>query len=245
MFLRTLTICFLLACSHLYGQVNAPATIPAGQLVPIEVEGNPKSCVVLVRAIGNEKVIPTFEVVAPTKTYVFTALGPQYYIIDVITSDETGKQEHFFTKTFIQGEGDIDPTPNPPDPNPDPRPEPNPGPAPIPLAGFRVLFISESEDSSDFTAMPKEQREIFYSPLIRDYLNAKCVKGPDGKTADWRVIDPDAEFSPEEQRWKDAASRSRQEIPWLIISDGKTGFEGPLPDNVDDTLKLLKKFGGE
>ena len=235
----------LFFCSQVTAQVNAPATIPAGQLVPIQVEGNPKSCVVIVRAIGNEKVIQAFEVVSPTKTYVFTAIGPQYYIIDVITSDDTGKQEHFFTKTFIQGEGDIDPTPNPPEPNPDPKPDPNPGPAPIPLAGFRVLFISESEDSSSFSDMPKGQREIFYSPVIRDYLNTKCVKGPDNKTAEWRVIDPHAEFSSDERRWKDAASRQRQNIPWLIISDGKTGFEGPLPANVEDTLKLLKKFGGE
>lgn len=235
----------LLFCSQAEAQIKAPATIAAGQLVPIEIEGNPSSCVVIVRALGNEKVIPTFEVVAPTKTYVFTALGPQYYIIDVITSNETGKQEHFFTKTFIQAEGDVDPTPVPPEPNPDPKPEPNPGPAPIPLAGFRVLFISESEDSSDFSEMPKEQQDIFYSPEVRNYLNAKCIKGPDGKTADWRVIDPDAEFTNEEQRWKDAAARPRQNIPWLIISDGKTGFEGPLPTNVEDTLKLLKKFGGE
>ena len=180
----------------------------------------------------------TFEVVAPTKTFVFTALGPQYYLIDVITSDETGKQEHFTTKTFIQGEGD-------PDVDPDVDPDIVPGPSPIPLAGFRVLFISESEDSSDFSAMPAAQRDIFYSPEIREYLNTHCVKGPDGKTADWRVIDPDASFSSEEQRWKDAAQRPRKNIPWLIISTGKTGFEGPLPANVEDTLKLLKKFGGE
>lgn len=30
-----------------------------------------------------------------------------------------------------------------------------------------------------------------------------------------------------------------------VISDGKTGYEGPLPANVEATLELLKKYGGE
>lgn len=237
MILRAFAILFLL-CSSAFGQITAPATIPAGQLIPIEIEGNPPSCIVIVRALGKEAIIPTFEVVAPTKTYVFTALGPAYYMIDVITSDETGKQNHYTTKTFIQGEGEV----QPPDINPNVDPV---GPAPIPLAGFRVMFITESEDASDSSAVTKEQREVFYSSVIRDYLNAKCVKGPDNKTAEWRIVDPNAEYSADEQRWKDAAARKRDKLPWVIISDGKVGYEGPLPANVEDTLKLLKKYGGE
>lgn len=243
MILRSIVIFFCLY-SSVFAQVNAPATIPAGQLVPIQIEGQPNSCIVIVRAIGKEKIIPTFEVLAPTKTFVFTALGPEYYIIDVITSDETGKQNHYFTKTFIQGEGEIEPGPTPPEPGPNPDINP-PGPAPIPLSGFRVLFITESEDASDFNDLSKEQREIFYSAEIRNYLNAKCVKGPDNKTAEWRIVDPNAEYSTDEQRWKDAANRKRGELPWIIISDGQKGFEGPLPANVEETLKLLKKYGGE
>ena len=238
MILRALLFLLLLSGTT-FGQVKAPATIPAGQLVPIEIEGNPKNCVVIVRAIGKEKIVPTFEIVAPNKTYVFTALGPEYYIIDVITSDETGKQDHYFTKTFIQAEGDVDPTPTPPEPGPEPTP---PGPAPIPLAGFRVLFISESEDAS---TLPEAQRNIFYSAEIRDYLNSKCVKGPDGKTAEWRIVDPNTDYSSDEERWKLAASRNRDKLPWIIISDGQKGFEGPLPANVEDTIKLLKNYGGE
>ena len=242
MILRAIAILFFL-CAPAFAQVKAPATIPAGQLVPIEIEGNPQSCIVIVRAIGKEVPVPTFEVVSPNKTYVFTALGPAYYIIDVITSDETGKQSHYFTKTFIQGEGDIEPGPLPPEPGPNPpNPGPTPGPAPIPLDGFRVMFILESEDASE---IPVGQRDIFYSADVRDYLNKKCVKGPDGKTAEWRIVDPDSEYTPEESRWKDASSRKRSTLPWMIISDGKTGYEGPVPATVQETLELLKKFGGE
>ena len=45
-------------------------------------------------------------------------------------------------------------------------------------------------------------------------------------------------------RREEAVAFSQRSNPWIIISDGKKGYEGPLPKDVDATLELLKKYGG-
>lgn len=135
--------------------------------------------------------------------------------------------------TFTVGDAPIPPEPKPPEPKP-------PDVAPIPVDGFRVLIIHESADK-----IPPAQRAIVTAQVIRQYVNAKCVKGPDGVTAEARFWDKDTIVSGESKLWQDAMNRPRSSIPWIIISTGKAGFEGPLPATVADTLALLKKYGGE
>jgi hypothetical protein len=73
------------------------------------------------------------------------------------------------------------------------------------------------------------------------------VVGPDGKTAEWRVWSFGADPSGESKLWQDVFKRKpgKEKMPWLIVSSGNSGFEGPLPASVEETLKLLKKYGGE
>ena len=127
-----------------------------------------------------------------------------------------------------------EPTPVPPDP-----PGPKPDPAPIPTAGFRVLIVYET---SELSKLPAAQQSVIYGKAMRDYLNSKCVLGPDSKTHEWRMWDKDTDASAESQLWQDAMKRGRTSVPWLIVSNGKTGFEGMLPATVEDTLKLLAKY---
>lgn len=134
--------------------------------------------------------------------------------------------------------GKVTPGPKPPNP-PDP-PDPKPDPAPIPEAGFRVLFIYETADLGTY---PKEQQAALTSQEIRQYLNAKCVLGPDGKTPERRFYDKDVDLSGESKLWQKAMQRPRGPMPWLIVSNGSTGYEGPVPANIAETLKLLKKYG--
>lgn len=140
-----------------------------------------------------------------------------------------------------------EPTPTPPTPpgptppGPTPTPEPTPD-APIPVAGFRVLVVYET---GEVAKLPKEQAAVLYAKQVRDYLNSKCVTGADSKTREWRIWDKDVDASGEAKHWQAALARNRKGVPWIIISDGKTGFEGPLPASVDEMLRLLKKYGGE
>lgn len=126
--------------------------------------------------------------------------------------------------------------PIPPVPPVPPQP-----PAPIPADGFRVLIVYESAESGK---IPASQQAILFTQSVRAYLNERCAAGADGKTKEWRMWDKDVDTSAETKVWQDAMKRPRQQVPWIVISDGKTGFEGPLPGNVADTLSLLKKYGG-
>lgn len=134
--------------------------------------------------------------------------------------------------------GTPEPTPIPPSPTPIPTPDN----VPIPVAGFRVLMVYET---TELPKLPAAQQIIPYSKTIRDYLDAKCVLGGDNKTREYRIFDKDIDTKFESAVWQNAMKRTRTSIPWIVISDGKTGYEGPLPQTVADTLALLKKYGGE
>lgn len=121
----------------------------------------------------------------------------------------------------------------PPGPKPDPDPKPDPvNPPPIPGDGLRVLMVYETAKSNEPGHLP------LFSKTIRDYLDAKCVM------AGYRIFDKDIDASRDNKIWQDAIKRPRTQIPWVVISNGKSGFEGPLPQTVPETLELLKKFGG-
>lgn len=121
-----------------------------------------------------------------------------------------------------------------PDPNPVPIP-PTPGVAPIEGPGLRVLFVSESGEQ-----MPRDVEASFYSPEIAAFLNANCIK-VDGNP-DFRRVDPDTQFTDPNHRFAKALARPRASLPWLIISNGASGYEGPFPKTVAETLTLIRSF---
>lgn len=126
------------------------------------------------------------------------------------------------------------PGPNPPGPNPPgPTPPPTPTPVPIPGDGLHVLVVY---DPDKLSAMTDDQRAILYGADVRTYLNSKG-------TDVWRIWKSTVDASNEAPLWKDAFSRKRDSLPWIVVSNGKTGFEGPLPANVASTLTLLKTYG--
>lgn len=130
-----------------------------------------------------------------------------------------------------------DPVPPVP-PVPPKPPDPPVPPSPIPAKTLKVLFIR------DYSALPGPQALIFTSQAIRQYLDAHCDIGQDGKTKDYRFFYTDADMSNESDAWKTAFSRPRKSVPWICIGSGTSGTEEPLPANEADTLALLKKFGG-
>lgn len=132
---------------------------------------------------------------------------------------------------------DPDPKPPTPDPKP-PAPDPKPvDPPPIPAAGLHVLVVFETGK-----ALPPGQQSILYGKAVRDYLQANCVVGPDGKTKQFRIYDQDVDASRDSKLWADAMKRPRASVPWVVVSNGKTGFEGPLPENPDKFLELVRKY---
>ncbi|QVL32358.1 hypothetical protein KIH39_00110 [Telmatocola sphagniphila] len=132
----------------------------------------------------------------------------------------------------------------PPEPEPDSKPKPKPSPKVVPIAaeGFRVLITFDNADQS---GLNEDQQKAIYGAELRSYLNSHCVLGPDGKLREWRIWATGMDVSGESKIWRDAYARDRQSVPWLLISNGKEGFEGPLPKSFNETLELLKKYGGQ
>jgi hypothetical protein len=129
------------------------------------------------------------------------------------------------------------PTPVPPGPQPvPPSPTPpTPSVAPIEGPGLRVLMVVESGEPLELPI-----QDVLYGRKVRDFMTANCIK-VDG-VADWRIVDPDTQYTDREQRFAKALQRPRTSVPWLIISNGVTGYEGPFPGGPDATLTLIQSF---
>lgn len=111
--------------------------------------------------------------------------------------------------------------------------------APIPDSGFRVLIVEEAQER---VKLPSSQLSIFTSKELTDYCDSKCVKVND--TPEFRVYDKDVVFTAESEIWRKAMQIERKSLPWLIVSNGRSGYSGPLPMTLDETMKILKRYGG-
>lgn len=138
-------------------------------------------------------------------------------------------------------------TPPDPGPGPDPKPPvppdpPKPEPGPIPAKGMHVLIVFNSEDVDNY---PKAQADVLSDYSVREYLRAKCTAdGEAGDSKAYRIWDKDSDLTYVPEKWKVAMGLPRTSLPWIVISTDSGGFQGPLPANSDETLKLLKKYGG-
>lgn len=138
----------------------------------------------------------------------------------------------FGTTTLAVGDTPIPPKPDPPKPDP-PKPV---DPTPIPEPGFRVLIVYET------AAVSPQIASILSADAIRSYAREKCVK--DGTTPAFYTFDKDADTTKFFPWVGKAMARPRTALPWILISNGTSGFEGPLPGTVSETLALMRKYGG-
>lgn len=125
------------------------------------------------------------------------------------------------------------PKPTPPDPKPD-------GTSPFAESGFRVLMVFDSTS----TTRPAAQNSVIYGKAVREYMAAKCVLGPDGKTREYRIYPANTDVAADRPTWRDAFGKAGGK-DWILIGDGKTGHSGPLPKTEADALALLRKYGGQ
>ena len=177
----------------------------------------------------------------PGKVETRTFSAKQVFIIEAIG---TGKVELIVVPAgattsadVIRKTVDVD-SGQAPQPPPTPPTPPKPvDPAPIPVAGFRVLLVEESADRGKLTP---GQFRVMFGKKMRDWLDANCAK--EGQQPAYRIYDKDAKTAGDLKHWQDAMLRARTQVPWIVISNGVTGFEGPLPATEDETLALLQKY---
>ena len=141
----------------------------------------------------------------------------------------------FEKKIFEQKQLQIEPQSLPDDGDQKPMPAP-----PIGGVGLKVLIIAEQ---TTLSSLPEEQLQVFYGQEMRKYLNESCSKDSVTQLPEWRVLDPDTKFPEQcDLVWCKAMARERGELPWIIVSNGKTGFEGKLPKNTKSTIELINRF---
>lgn len=114
------------------------------------------------------------------------------------------------------------------------------GSAPIAEAGFRVLIVYED---GDLHKMPSKQVQAMKSGAVLDYLEARCVV--EGSRKAYRIWDQNISTANVGKIWQDAMALPRASLPWVIVSNGRTGFAGPLPADESSLLALLSKYGGK
>lgn len=123
-----------------------------------------------------------------------------------------------------------------------PSPSPAPSPAPLPDKGLHVLMLVDTASPSSLTA---DQQIALTSGAVRAYLNSHCPLGADGHTHAWRLWDKSVDASNDEPVFQEALKRAAgKPTPWIVVSNGTSGYDGALPANADALLALLKKYGG-
>lgn len=131
------------------------------------------------------------------------------------------------------------PPPTPPEPPPTPVPPAPPDPFMESTGtdpGFRCLIVFDPLKTTRAT-LP-----ILYGGEFRGYLASKAIKTADG-TPEFRMYPPNTDMTNESAVWQKVMKRPRKELPWIVIGNGKTGYEGPLPTAEGEALKLVKKYG--
>jgi hypothetical protein len=216
---------------------NVPYKIePVPKVVNIVREGKTiLYCVQQLEAPGY-KIIVDYRVVHPTPAERKSAPWDDRVAFDKWL--ETHSDDEFFQDSHTVKVGTGPKPPDPPTP-PDP-PVPPPGPAPIPLAGLRVMIVEEQSERHKLSA---GHQSIMFGKPFRDYLNSVCtagVKVPAKK--EWRIYEKDMDVSADGEHWAKALARPKTSYPWIVISNGTSGFEGSLPSDPQAAMELINKY---
>lgn len=114
-----------------------------------------------------------------------------------------------------------------------------PPPPPPPYVGPVSVLIIEDEEARFL--LPQWQRDQMASPEVRGYVATHGAKTTDGVTPDFRILGVGQNVENEHAFWREGMARPRTKTPWVIITNGQRGTEGPLPQNL---LDEVKKYGG-
>lgn len=158
----------------------------------------------------------------------------------IVFVPSTKKSKRVKLTCIVDGNPDV-----PPGPTPTPKPD---GASPFPGPGLHVLLVYDSAK----TNRPAGELAVMNgTETMRDYLDAKCVVGPNPKEVDdrgqpmreWRIWPANADVSKARPVWREAFAK-KGAGDWILIGDGKAGFSGPAPKTEAEMMTLLKKFGG-
>lgn len=105
-------------------------------------------------------------------------------------------------------------------------------PPPVPGEGFHLLIVEETEQRASLT--PDQFRMIFGADTRKLIRDSGCQ---------FRIWDQHVNAVGEPVQWfRDALTVPRESIPWLIISNGKSGYSGPLPEKLEEFEAIVRRY---
>jgi hypothetical protein len=129
------------------------------------------------------------------------------------------------------------------DAKPIPTPTPVTPPSPTTVGNMRVLVLYDSG-----AAMSAAQRNVLFSTTsVIPYLNAKCMKGTDGR-AGWRFLDPTTPLAGDAGEWQDLMNKAKADtvaIPKIVVFAGNTIAGSRMVTSEADALSYLQSLGGK
>lgn len=106
--------------------------------------------------------------------------------------------------------------------------------APFPADCLSVLIVEETDARKD---LPQSQLDAIMSTEWRQYVYS--VGG------EYRTLDRHTDVSRDAEKWQAAMAVQRDGVPWVVISNGKDGYSGPLPATTAELTQLIRKYGGD
>jgi hypothetical protein len=221
----------------------APAPVPSPTPAPVPA---PPAPVVPPATIAQQKAKLKLTD-GRTATFWFAASGNSLQCTAAIGLDQV------LSYALVPAE-DPSPTPAPaPDPIPTPMPTPTPAPTPQATSNLRVLFLY---DPLTLVDMSPDRQAILGSAVLRSYLDKHCPaeRGCTAeicsltKTPSYRFLPTNTDVSRLPPVWQQTyRAAAGKPAPWLLATNeaGQTVIDRSWPTTVNETLKLLKKYGGD
>lgn len=108
----------------------------------------------------------------------------------------------------------------------------------VPTGKLQIVII---EDPG--MTLPSSQVAAKDGQALRDYAASHCSK-TDG-APDIRKLSIRQDVSTQPEWVKKAFAEPRSSVPFLVVSNGTAGAALPFPLTIEETLTILKKYGGE
>ena len=225
--------------------IQGPAQVDAGGFALVG-ESDAKDAVLRWRIDSPDGAVPPLELLDSQGRPVLVFMSPVPGAYKAVLTaqvpadglDPFGEGVHRVTvgkrPTPTPDDDDVEPGPGPKPPTP--TPDDN---APFPSDGLAVLIVYETGDASRLSS---GHRAIIFGADARKFLDETTKTEADGRTPAYRIFDKDVDISVIDNRWKAAMGVARESLPWVVVSNGRTGFSGPLPATVDEFKALVGKF---
>lgn len=198
---------------------------------PVVVIGSPDGRVKITADVGPMRMKGLFvdgngiETRTYSSPYIYTVEAASNGSVELLAiPSEVKSSDDVIRKTLVVS--GVGPQP-PPDPKPDPEPKP---PDPKPPGKLMVLVVEETDSRG---SLPASQIAVFGAKEIRDFMKS---------AGELRILDEDQSVSTAEPWIQQAWKEPRQTLPWVVMSNGTTGYSGPLPATVEDMMTLLRRY---